>query len=245
MDITKNFSVFLVEDDEKVAALTREFLELNHFSVSIEKDGSRAAARILAENPAVVILDIMLPGKDGRAVCRELRPRYKGVIVMVTALDEDADQIAGLEVGADDYITKPIHPRLLLSRIQALLRFAARSSDTASEAERTLQNDGDAERIVLGAIEIHPAGRTVLAEGRPVDLTTAQFDLLFYLARHAGRIVSRDRLYRRLYGTDYDGLNRSLDISILRLREKLGDDGKHPRIIKSIRGEGYLMVKPS
>ncbi len=245
MDVENSVHIFLVEDDKKLTALIKEYLETDNFSVSIESDGSRAVSRILEEKPALVILDVMLPGKDGRTICRELRNSYDGVIVMVTALDEDVDQIAGLEIGADDYITKPIHPRLLLSRIQALLRLTARSSAVTPSNDETDQNQGDADTIVLGALEIHAPSRTVRVNDQSINLTTSQYDLLFYLARHAGQIISRDRLYRDLYGIEYDGLNRSVDLTILRLREKIGDEGKNPRIIKSIRGEGYLMAKPS
>lgn len=245
MDATKPVHIFLVEDDAKLTGLIKEYLESNNFSVSIESDGNRAVPRILEEKPTLVILDVMLPGKDGRTICRELRSRYDGVIVMVTALDEDFDQIAGLEIGADDYITKPTHPRLLLSRIQALLRLAARSSTATSKDDETDRNEGADKTIVLGALEIHPPSRSVRVNDRSIHLTTSQFDLLLYLARHAGQTISRDHLYRHLYGIEYDGFNRSADLSILRLREKIGDDGKSPRIIKSIRGEGYLMVKPS
>ncbi len=245
METTKPVHIFLVEDDTKLTGLIKEYLEVNDFSVSIESDGNRAVPRILDENPALVILDVMLPGKDGRTICRELRSRYDGVIVMVTALDEDVDQIAGLEIGADDYITKPIHPRLLLSRIQALLRLTARSSAVTSNSDKMGQNQDSADTIVLDALEIHPPSRTVRVNDQSINLTTSQFDLLFYMARHAGETISRDRLYRDLYGIEYDGLNRSVDLTILRLREKIGDNGKNPRIIKSIRGEGYLMVKPS
>jgi two-component system OmpR family response regulator/two-component system response regulator RstA len=245
MNISRHAHIFIVEDDAKLNELTEKFLRNNGFSVSIESDGNLAVSRILAESPDLVILDVMLPGKDGRTICRELRPRYDGVIVMVTALNEDFDQIAGLEIGADDYIIKPIHPRLLLSRIQALLRLTARSSTTGSRDDETNQNEYNADIIVVGALELHPSSRTVKADGRSIDLTTSQFDLFYHLARHAGQIISRDRLYQDLYGIEYDGFNRSIDVLIRRLREKIGDNGRHPHTIKSIRGKGYMVVKPS
>lgn len=244
MDSTERISIFLVEDDTKLTALIKEYLERNNFTVATEEDGSLAVARILNEKPALVILDILLPGKDGRTICRELRDRYNGPIVMLTALDEEVDQVVGLEIGADEYITKPVRPRLLLSRINAILRLAARSGGEASERVKPGLAEDNNERIVLGDLEIHLPSRTVLLKGQLIELTTNQFDLLSYLADHAGQIISRDRLYQQLKGIDYDGFNRSIDLTIGRLRDKIGDNGKHPRIIKSIRGEGYLMVKP-
>jgi two-component system response regulator RstA len=242
MSATIRGPVFLVEDDEKLSGLIRRYLERHYYSVSCESDGSRAVARILDESPAIVILDIMLPGKDGRAICKELRGRYDGPIVILTALDEEVDQIVGLEIGADDYITKPVRPQLLLSRINAMLRFVDRSSRHGNRD--VLGQTGKNEKIAFNGFEIHMPSRTVFVNDRRIELTTSQFDLLSYLAIHAGEIISRDRLYRRLRGIDYDGINRSIDLTIVRLRGKIGDDGKHPRIIKSIRGEGYLMVKP-
>jgi two-component system response regulator RstA len=163
---------------------------------------------------------------------------------MLTALDEEVDQIVGLELGADDYITKPIRPRLLLSRINAMLRVVARSGTGASNAAEPPDADGRVEKIILGDLAIYLSNRDAFLDGKPLDLTSSQFDLLSFLARHAGRIVSRDELSRHLRGVDYDGLSRSIDLAVVRLREKIGDSGKHPRMIKSIRGEGYLMVKP-
>jgi DNA-binding response OmpR family regulator len=244
MDDSGPVPIFLVEDDAKLTALIKEYLERHHFAVAVETDGNRAVDRILEEKPALVILDILLPGKDGRTICRELRERYDGPIVMLTALDEEVDQVVGLEIGADDYITKPVRPRLLLSRIHAILRLAARSSRELLTQDQPNHAENKTERIVLGDLEIHPPSRTVLLKGKPIDLTTTQFDLLAFMGRHAGEVVSRDRLFKHLRGIDYDGFNRSIDLTIGRLREKIGDEGKNPRVIKSIRGEGYLMVKP-
>jgi two-component system response regulator RstA len=244
MDTTERKSVFLVEDDTKLSGLIKTYLERHHFTVTIEHDGSRAVSRIVDENPSLVILDIMLPGKDGKTICRELRGRYNGPIVMLTALDEEVDQIVGLELGADDYITKPVRPRLLVSRINALLRVVARSSSAASEGNASPDTDNRIEKIVLGRLEIHFSNRNVFLDGKPLELTSSQFDLLSFLVRNAGRIISRDQLSRHLRGVDYDGLSRSIDLAIVRLREKIGDSGRHPHMIKSIRGEGYLMVRP-
>jgi two-component system response regulator RstA len=243
MDENEPTFVFLVEDDTKLAELIKAYLERHHFTVAVVHDGGQAVPRILEEKPDLVILDIMLPGKDGKTICRELRGKYNGPIVMLTALDEEVDQIVGLELGADDYITKPVRPRLLLTRINALLRAMARSGEEASRGPLSPDAGAPDGKIILGRLEIHLQSRDVFLDKAPLSLTSSQFDLLSYLAEHAGRVISRDQLSRRLRGIDYDGLSRSIDLAIVRLREKIGDDARHPRMIKSIRGEGYLMVK--
>jgi two-component system response regulator RstA len=236
--------LLLIEDDLKLSELIKHFLEGNHFIVSCEVRGDQASERILNEKPDLVILDILLPGKDGRAICREVRPYYDRPIIMLTALDEEVDQIVGLEIGADDYISKPVRPRLLLSRINAILRLTARAgSDATSNSSTTISPTMPAGKIVIGNIEVDAANRSVRVAGQSEEFSTAQFDLLYYLAHHAGRVISRNQLYKDLRGIDYDGFNRSIDLQIARLREKIGDNGKNPRIIKSVRGEGYLMVQ--
>ncbi|MGD8833338.1 MAG: response regulator [Desulfobacteraceae bacterium] len=238
------FHLLLVEDDLKLSELIKRFLECNYFIVSCEGRGDQASDRILNEKPDLVILDILLPGKDGRAICREVRPHYDKPIIMLTALDEEVDQIVGLEIGADDYITKPVRPRLLLSRINAILRLSARACNgPTSNAPTANPSSTLSGKIVIGNIEIDAANRSVRVSGHSEEFSTTQFDLLYYLAHHAGRVINRNQLYKDLRGIDYDGINRSIDLQIARLREKIGDNGKNPRIIKSIRGEGYLMVQ--
>lgn len=244
MGNTEPVHIFLVEDDAKLAALIKKYLERHQYVVTIEKNGGRAVEKILRKKPALVILDILLPGKDGRTICRELRGKYQGPIVMLTALDEQIDQIVGLEIGADEYITKPVEPALLLSKINAILRFAARSINDILKKGGPVDHVTNSERILLGDFDIHVPSRTAMKNGQSINLTTAQFDLFAYLARNAGQIISRDQLFRQLRGIDYDGINRSIDFMIVGLREKIGDNGRQPTIIKSIRGEGYLMVRP-
>ena len=227
--------ILLVEDDERLAELTAEYLRKNDFEVAIEARGDTAEARILSDRPDLVILDVMLPGKDGFEVCRAVRPLYAGVILMLTARDEDFDQILGLELGADDYISKPVQPRLLLARIKALLR---RTPGVAT-------NDADAERaeLAFGSFHISQATRSAHLAAEAIDLTTAEFDLLWLLAQHAGSILSRDDLLQQLRGIGFDGLDRSIDARISRLRRKLGDDPENPTRIKTVRGKGYLFSK--
>lgn len=227
--------ILLVEDDARLAELTAEYLNKNDFEVSIEGRGDTAETRIVAEQPDLVILDVMLPGKDGFEVCRAVRQQYRGVILMLTARDEDFDQILGLEMGADDYIAKPVQPRVLLARIKALLR---RMPNQAGENSVHSSN-----ALVFGQFNISQATRTASLNNSPIDLTTAEFDLLWLLATHAGNVLSRDDLLQELRGIGFDGLDRSIDARISRLRKKLNDDPENPTRIKTVRGKGYLFSK--
>jgi two-component system OmpR family response regulator/two-component system response regulator RstA len=229
-----NTRILLVEDDQRLADLTAEYLSKNDFQVSIEPRGDTAEARILAEQPDLVMLDVMLPGKDGFEVCRAIRPKYHGIILMLTARDEDFDQIFGLEMGADDYISKPVQPRVLLARIKALLRRQPKTGDTPA---------GDHEKMVFGQFNISQSTRSATLNGELIDLTTAEFDLLWLLASHAGNVLSRDDLLQELRGIGFDGLDRSIDARISRLRKKLNDDPENPTRIKTVRGKGYLFSK--
>jgi two-component system OmpR family response regulator len=226
--------ILLIEDDARLAGLTAEYLRKNDFEVAIEARGDAAEARILGERPDLVILDVMLPGKDGFEVCRAVRPHYSGVILMLTARDEDFDQILGLELGADDYIAKPVQPRLLLARIKALLRRAPVTSSGES---------GELTELSFGNFHISQATRNAQLGSEAIDLTTAEFDLLWLLALNAGSILSRDDLLQQLRGIGFDGLDRSIDARISRLRKKLGDDPENPTRIKTVRAKGYLFSK--
>lgn len=228
-----NIRILLVEDDQRLAELTAEYLTKNDMTVSIEPRGDTAEARILAEQPDLVMLDVMLPGKDGFEVCRAVRTNYRGIILMLTARDEDFDQILGLEMGADDYIAKPVQPRVLLARIKALLRRRPTTDDT------TLEN----ESMAFGQFKISQSTRTASLGAETIDLTTAEFDLLWLLASHAGNVLSRDDLLQELRGIGFDGLDRSIDARISRLRKKLNDDPENPTRIKTVRSKGYLFSK--
>jgi len=223
-------SVLLVEDDELFASLLGRFLEKNGFAVACEQRGDAAVARILAERPDAVILDGNLPGKDGFDICREVRPAYGGPIVMLTGRSEDMDQVLGLELGADDYVSKPAEPRVVLARLRACLRRGA----------QTVLQGGEPSAIRFGKFEISSVDRSVRLAGRELSFTTAEFDLLWLLAGRAGRVLARDDIFASLRGIEHDGLDRSIDMRISRLRKSLGDDAELPRRIKTVRGKGYL-----
>jgi len=227
--------LLLVEDDLELADLVQEYLTKNGFHVSVVHDGVEAVAVIKQTVPDLVILDIMLPGISGMDVCRQVRPDYGGPILMLTALDEDMDQMLGLELGADDYVITPIKPRLLLSRLRALLR---RVDQGQVRVDDSLRPEPASTSVRL-MIELN--SRTVSLGGESISLTTAEFDLLLLLAEHVTTVVSRDVIVQSLRGFDYDGLDRSIDRRISRLRKKLNDDSAEPAIIKTVRGKGYLL----
>lgn len=227
------WQVLIVEDDQRLAELTREYLESNGLRVAIEGDGALAAARIIAEQPDLVILDLMLPGEDGLTICRKVREQYDGPILMLTARTDDLDQIQGLDMGADDYVCKPVRPRLLLARIQALLRRSEPPEPAVPEKLRRLQ---------FGPLLVDNALREAWLQDQGIELTSAEFDLLWLLVANAGRILSREEIFTALRGIGYDGQDRSIDVRISRIRPKIGDDPDHPRLIKTIRSKGYLFV---
>ena len=230
--------ILLVEDDPRLAELTSRYLKQNGLGVAVESNGAAAVARFNEVRPRLVVLDLMLPGKDGLTICRELRQTFKGPILMLTAKDADIDQVIGLEAGADDYVAKPAEPMVLLARIRALLR---RADVDPAAAVGPAQAPAASKDIVFGGLRISEAHRVWL-DGVEITLTTQEFELLYELARSAGTILSRDDLFKRIRGIDYDGLDRSIDSRISKLRRKLGDDADAPKRIRTIWGKGYLLV---
>jgi DNA-binding response OmpR family regulator len=227
-----NIDILLIEDDTRLAALTATYLEQNGLRVKVEARGDRALERFAQEKPRLVLLDLLLPGKDGLAICRELRRAHEVPILILTARDTDLDHVIGLEAGADDYVMKPVDPMVLLARVRALLRRAERPGGVAERRPD----------VTLGALRISDTSREVWLHGRPVPLTTQEFELLSLLARRAGELVSRDEVFRSMRGIDYDGLDRSIDGRVSKLRRKLGDDAAAPTRIKTVWGKGYLLV---
>jgi DNA-binding response OmpR family regulator len=228
----KRADILLVEDDRRLADLTARYFEQNGFSVSVETRGDRAVARFNSEQPRIVLLDIMLPGTDGLSVCRELRQIFDGPILIFTARGSDIDQVIGLEAGADDYVSKPAEPMVLLARTRALLR----------RADKSLEQPARPPDIVLGGLRVSEAAQAVWLDGESVSLTTQEFELLCLLARRAGRALTRDEISRNTRGIEYNGFDRTIDARISRLRRKLKDDAAAPTRIKTIWGKGYLLV---
>jgi len=224
-------TIVLVEDDVDLADLIRERLENEGFRVFHEVNGKEACALILDQRPDLVVLDIMLPGMDGFEVCRRIRPDYRGPVLILTARDDDLDQILGLELGADDFVIKPVKPRVLLARIRALRRRV-----------HSVEEKPRVSRLSVGEMTVDASRREVFLGDETIGLTTVEFDLLWYLVEHLGQVVSRQDLYQAIYHYDYDGLDRSIDVYVSRLRQKLEDDPAAPRYIKTVRGVGYLLA---
>ena len=224
----------MVDDDVELTSLISQFLTMNCFDVEVESNGDHAIKRIWSVKPDLIVLDLMLPGLDGLSICRSIREDFFGPIIMLTALDDDIDEVTGLEVGADDYLCKPIKPRVLLAHIRAQLRRHTHISQQLDTNIKTALSD----ELVIDATK-----RKVSYQQQDILLTCAEFDLLWVLASHAGRIISRDELHQEIFRLTYDGLDRSIDLRISRLRKKLSDNSKEPNIIKTIRNKGYLLAK--
>ena len=223
-------SLLLVEDDLRLADLVSRYLEGNGFRMSVAHRGDAAVAAVRREAPDLVILDLGLPGIDGLTVCRQLREFHAGPVLILTARHSDIDHVLGLELGADDYVVKPVEPRVLMARVRALLRRARPATDSGGGP------------LQFGTLKINPAARSVELEGRAIALSRHEFDLLLHLAMRAGEVQSRESLFLALYRREYDGMDRSLDIRISHLRRKLDDAADDARRIKTIRGQGYLFV---
>jgi len=229
-------TILLIEDDEKLSALIARYLRKNHLHVDTELRGDTAVQRILDINPDLVVLDVMLPGLDGFEICKQVRQQYSGSILMLTAKDEDIDQIVGLEIGADDYVVKPVEPRLLLARIRALLRRAEKSVTTDSVSNKKETS------LHFGSLSIDPSARVVTRYKQEVELTSTEFELLWLLTSHAGETLSREHICESVFNVEYNGFNRSVDNKISNLRRLLGDDPSKPKGIKTVRNKGYLFV---
>lgn len=234
-----NPRITFVEDDAELAELISDYLRSYGLDVTVIDRGDTAFDAILAAPPDLVLLDIMLPGKDGLTLCRELRGQYQGPIVMLTSLNSDMNQILGFELGANDYVLKTTPPSVLLARLRAHLRQAASSPDTTVVAAPTPKG---ARILDFGSLQIDHMNRTVRLCGETIALSTGDFDLLWELASHAGEVLTREDLLYKLRGVHYDGLDRSVDVAISRLRKKLDDDTADPKKIKTIRHKGYLFA---
>lgn len=224
------FRILFIEDDERLAALTTRYLESHGHAVTWVSDGERGLAEALKGRHDVVILDLMLPRRSGLEVCREVRARTAVPIIMLTALGEEADRVLGLETGADDYLSKPFSSRELLARLRALVRRGRGALGPPREVVR------------VGELELSPRDYSAKLAGRPLGLTTTEFVLLRVLAERAGRVLSREQILDLTKGSADEAFDRSIDAHVSRLRHKLGDDPRQPRLLKTIRGAGYMLV---
>jgi DNA-binding response OmpR family regulator len=220
--------VLLIDDDRRHSRLLADYCQRFHIDVECAFDGEEGLKRLAITTPDLVLLDVMLPGRDGFSLCREIRSRSRIPIIMLTARGDLSDRVAGLEIGADDYIAKPFEPRELVARIQTVLR---RSTDAHTSG--VVEHEG---------LRIDTARRVVVADGTPIELTTMEYELLLLLASHPGRDFSRDEILSALRGIDAAILTRSVDILVSRLRAKLGDTTRPGRWIHTVWGRGYRFI---
>jgi two-component system alkaline phosphatase synthesis response regulator PhoP len=225
---TKPEKILVVDDEEHIIELVELYLGKEGYQVVKALDGDEAVEKFAAEKPDLLVLDIMLPGRDGLDVLREVRKTSQVPVIMLTARESEVDKVVGLELGADDYLTKPFSPRELVARVKAVLR---RSKPAAAEAAQVIEREG---------LTIDAQRRQVDVEGQgTVELTAKEFDLLLVLASNPGIVLTRERLMEKVWGYEYIGDTRTVDVYIRHLREKLADSAESPRFIQTVRGVGY------
>ncbi len=226
-----NKKIVLVEDDLELCELTKEYLIQFGFEVITEHLGQNAVKCVQEHRPDLVILDVMLPDLDGIEVCKAIRPQFSGPIIMLSARTESVDQVIALEIGADEYLCKPIDPRLLAAKVKAHIRREERSS-TSDLKEQHI--------ITFSDLEINNLARSVKSKDKVVSLSAVEFDLLWYLAKHPSEIKSRDEIFSHLNGSEYNGQSRAVDIHISQIRSKLFQVSNYSHWIKTVRGHGYI-----
>lgn len=230
-----NPTLYIVEDDAKLRQMLSEYFVSQEIDVCTFEDGESAVSAIVDNQPDVVLLDLMLPGADGLTICRQIRSDYTGKVLMLTASDDDFDHVAALEIGADDFVTKPIKPRVLLARVRMLLR--------RDEGSGSLTAGSNPVNVVeFGQLRLNEARKSCELAGDIIQMSDSEFDLLWALASSPDQVLSRDQLTKTLRGIEYDGLDRSVDNKIVSLRKKLGDTSATPKRIITVRGKGYLFV---
>lgn len=233
--MNRQASLFIVEDDPKLRQMLKEYFASNDFTVTCFEDSEGVVTAAVTQQPDLIILDLMLPGDDGLTICRQIRNDYSGKVLMLTASDDDFDHVAALEIGADDFVNKPIKPRVLLARIRMLLR------------RQTLEGENEvkSKHIVFGQLKLNPQRKICELAGEEVTMTDSEFDLLWILASSPDEVLSREALTFALRGIEYDGLDRTVDNKIVNLRKKLGDNSAAPKRIITVRGKGYLFIPDS
>ena len=227
--------VLIIDDDEKLQRLLREYLGGNGFPVRTLSDGSEVLQTIRSESPDIIILDIMLPGKDGLEVLKDIRRDHTIPVIMLTAKGEDTDRIVGLELGADDYLPKPFNPRELLARMKAILRRAVSADTGKASLEGGLL-------IKAGGLILNQAKQTVATEAGELELSSTEYRILKVLMKHPNTVLSRDQLMTLAQGRDFMAFDRSIDVHISKLRAKLEPDPRSPKRIKTVWGSGYMFV---
>lgn len=229
------FKILVVDDEKPIADILKFNLEKEGYDVIVAHNGDDAIELAEKETPDLILLDIMLPGKDGNEVCREIRKTQTMPIIMLTAKDSEIDKVLGLELGADDYVTKPFSNRELIARVKANLR---RQQQTVEESQEVKKD------IHIGKLTIHPEAYSVTRDGEHIDLTHREFELFYYLARHIGQVMTREHLLETVWGYDYFGDVRTVDVTVRRLREKIEEDPSNPLFIITRRGVGYYLQNP-
>ncbi|OLS07169.1 PhoP family transcriptional regulator [Lacticaseibacillus casei] len=230
--------ILVVDDEKPISDIVKFNLDKEGYDVVTAYDGEEALKKVESESPDLILLDLMLPKIDGLEVARQIRKEHDTPIIMLTAKDSEIDKVLGLELGADDYVTKPFSNRELVARVKANLRRTSASSAASNEedeANRELQ---------VGDLTIHPDAYTVSKRGENIELTHREFELLHYLARHLGQVMTREHLLQTVWGYDYFGDVRTVDVTVRRLREKIEDNPSHPEWLVTRRGVGYYLRNP-
>ncbi|MFC4619676.1 response regulator YycF [Camelliibacillus cellulosilyticus] len=226
--------ILVVDDEQPIADILEFNLKKEGYDVIVAYEGDEALKKVEEELPDMVLLDVMLPQKDGMEVCREIRKKYDMPIIMLTAKDSEIDKVLGLEMGADDYVTKPFSNRELIARVKANLR--------RHQQEATKEDESN--EIPVGSLVIHPDAYLVTKRGEAIELTHREFELLHYLAKHLGQVMTREHLLQTVWGYDYFGDVRTVDVTVRRLREKVEDNPSRPAWIITRRGVGYYLRNP-
>lgn len=229
--------ILVVDDEKPIADILQFNLKKEGYAVYCAYDGNEALQLVEDIQPDLILLDIMLPLRDGMEVCREVRKKYEMPIIMLTAKDSEIDKVLGLELGADDYVTKPFSTRELIARVKANLR---RHNQILAQPDA----ENDTNEIEIGSLVIHPDAYVVSKRGETIELTHREFELLYYLAQHIGQVMTREHLLQTVWGYDYYGDVRTVDVTVRRLREKIEDSPSHPTWIVTRRGVGYYLRNP-
>lgn len=229
--------ILVVDDEKPISDIIKFNLEKEGYEVVVAFDGEEALEKVESEKPDLLVLDLMLPKVDGLEVAKQVRAKYTTPIIMATAKDSELDKVLGLELGADDYVTKPFSNRELVARVKANLR--------RQEVVTSAVEDGREADIQIGDLTIHPDAYTVTKRGENINLTHREFELLHYFAQHQGQVINRENLLQTVWGYDYFGDVRTVDVTVRRLREKIEDNPSHPQWLITRRGVGYFLANPN